>query len=335
VEDVELDPVVLDQLQNYVAAVASMYRNNPFHNFEHASHVVMSAVKLLSRIVAPDIGEETGKDMASTLHDHTYGITSDPLTQFACVFSALIHDADHTGVPNSQLIKENSTLAKIYKDKSVAEQNSVDLCWDLLMDSNFDDLRATIYRTADERKRFRQLAVNSVMATDIMDKDLKILRNNRWDKAFSDGTCGREESKVDDADRKATIVIEHLIQASDVSHTMQHWHIYRKWNARLFEEMYRAYVEGRSDNDPSDFWYKGEMGFFDFYIIPLAKKLKNCGVFGVSSDEYLNYALKNRQEWEDRGLEVVASLVEDTQAKLLSEKKAAVVAPHSSSLPSL
>jgi hypothetical protein len=28
-----------------------------------------------------------------------------------------------------------------------------------------------------------------------------------------------------------------------------------------------------------------EIGFFDFYIIPLAKKLKECGVFGVSSDE--------------------------------------------------
>jgi hypothetical protein len=28
-----------------------------------------------------------------------------------------------------------------------------------------------------------------------------------------------------------------------------------------------------------------EIGFFDFYIIPLAKKLKDCGVFGVSSDE--------------------------------------------------
>jgi hypothetical protein len=122
-------------------------------------------------------------------------------------------------------------------------------------------------------------------------------------------------------DRKATIVIEHLIQASDVSHTMQHWHIYRKWNARLFEELYRAFVEGRSDKDPSEFWYKGEMGFFDFYIIPLAKKLKNCGVFGVSSDEYLNYALKNRQEWEDRGLEVVAGLIEDIQAKLLTEKE--------------
>lgn len=38
------------------------------------------------------------------------------------------------------------------------------------------------------------------------------------------------------------------------------------------------------------FWYKGELGFFDNYIIPLAKKLKDCGVFGVSSDEFLNYA---------------------------------------------
>jgi len=31
----------------------------------------------------------------------------------------------------------------------------------------------------------------------------------------------------------------------------------------------------------------GEIGFYDFYIIPLAKKLDQCGVFGVSSDEYL------------------------------------------------
>lgn len=31
-----------------------------------------------------------------------------------------------------------------------------------------------------------------------------------------------------------------------------------------------------------------------FYIIPLAKKLKECQVFGVSSDEYRNYAEKNR-----------------------------------------
>jgi hypothetical protein len=83
----------------------------------------------------------------------------------------------------------------------------------------------------------------------------------------------------------------------------------------LFEELYSAYIQGRSATDPSENWYKGEIGFFDFYIIPLAKKLRECGVFGVSSDEYLNYAEKNRQEWEARGMEVVANMVAVTHKK--------------------
>ena len=91
---------------------------------------------------------------------------------------------------------------------------------------------------------------------------------------------------------------------------MQHWHIYRKWNERFFLECYQAFLDGRAQTSPVDNWYKGEIGFFDFYIIPLAKKLKDCGVFGVSSDEYLNYAIKNRQEWEARGLEIVDEMVE-------------------------
>lgn len=81
----------------------------------------MSVVKLLSRIVATDNLDVDG----STLHDHTYGITSDPLTQFACVTAALIHDVDHLGVPNGQLVKERLPLAEVYKNQSVAEQNSV------------------------------------------------------------------------------------------------------------------------------------------------------------------------------------------------------------------
>jgi hypothetical protein len=48
----------------------------------------------------------------------------------------------------------------------------------------FEDLRAAVYSTDDERKRFRQLVVKSVMATDIMDKELQTLRNKRWETAF-------------------------------------------------------------------------------------------------------------------------------------------------------
>ena len=221
-------------------------------------------------------------------------------------------DADHPGVPNAQLVKETTSLASAYNKRSIAEQNSLDLCWNLLMEDDFKDLRATIYSTEDECKRFRQLMVNVVLATDIMDKDLKALRNGRWEKAFH---LSVEETATEHSNRRATIVIEHLIQASDVAHTMQHWHIYRKWNERFFLECYKAYKEGRAENDPSVNWYEGEKGFFDFYIIPLAKKLKDCGVFGVSSSEYLNYAQKNRYEWEAKGQAVVAEMMEAAEAK--------------------
>jgi hypothetical protein len=73
-------------------------------------------------------------------------------------------------------------------------------------------------------------------------------------------------------------------------------------------KLYFAYLTSRSDKDPSAGWYEGELWFFDNYVIPLARKLKECGVFGVSSDEYLNYALQNRSEWERKGREICEAM---------------------------
>ena len=97
-----------------------------------------------------------------------------------------------------------------------------------------------------------------VLATDICDAELKKLRNGRWTKAFSGEVPSTQEEVTAAVNRKATIVLEHLIQASDVAHTMQHWHIYRKWNECFFEENMKAYRAGRSDKDPTDYWYEGE-----------------------------------------------------------------------------
>lgn len=313
---VVLDEEVISQMKDYITTIASMYRKNPFHNFEHASHVTMSANKLLNRIVIPEHVdyERESNDIASDLHDYTYGITSDPLTQFAIVFSALVHDVDHTGVPNGQLAKENPDMASLYRNQSLAEQNSVDLAWDLFMDPRYKQLKDCIAANDEERKRFRQLVVNSVMATDIFDPTMKALRNKRWDKAFhADNRAISEITEAaieEDRNMKATIVIEHIIQASDVAHTMQHWHIYQKWNERLFDEMYSAFECGRSATNPAEGWYKGELWFFDNYVVPLARKLEECHVFGVASDECLNYAQANRNEWSIKGEEIVAEMVE-------------------------
>jgi class 3 adenylate cyclase len=302
-------PVVMSQLREYVAIVASKYLDNPFHNFEHASHVTMSASKLLSRIIVPEDVNYQGdnkKQIASDLHDCTYGITSDPLTQFAAIFCSLIHDVDHQGVSNFQLGAERPEMAQQYKNRSLAEQNSVDIAWDLLMQPEFRNLQQSIFAVDTELQRFRQLLVNMVLATDIFDKDFKALRESRWAKAFHNASSEKMEETFN---LKSTIVIEHIIQAADVAHTMQHWHVYTKWNERLFQEMYVAFENGRQAKDPSEGWYKGELWFFDNYVIPLAKKLDECNVFGVASDEGLNYALANRAEWALKGEGIVKDMI--------------------------
>lgn len=40
-KDVVIDDIVVNQLHDYIATIASTYRDNPFHNFSHASHVTM------------------------------------------------------------------------------------------------------------------------------------------------------------------------------------------------------------------------------------------------------------------------------------------------------
>ena len=103
-------------------------------------------------------------------------------------------------------------------------------------------LRTTIYGNNDEMHRFRQLVVNVVMATDICDKQLKEFRNARVQKAFAFGVDDGDDVKNsrENINRKATIGIEYLIQAADVSHTMQPWHVYTDWNRRLFHELYKV-----------------------------------------------------------------------------------------------
>jgi hypothetical protein len=254
---------VSSQLREYVSVIASMYHDNPFHNFEHACHVTMAVDKFIKRIVAPEINEDLETDekrLASRLHDYTHGINSDPLSLFAIVFSALIHDVDHRGVSNVQLAKEEAHMADVYKNKSIAEQNSLDNSaeqnsldnsaeqnsldnsWNVLMSDQFEELRAFIFADKTEMLRFHQMIGNAVLATDIFDKELNDLRKTQWAKSFGEEIDG--VSAEDDNDLGATIVIDHIIHASDVSHTMQHWYVDRKWNERLFCEMYQAYRGG-------------------------------------------------------------------------------------------
>lgn len=304
-------PKVEAQLKDYITVISCMYRDNAFHNFEHASTVLKAVHRVIGSVVRPE-GDVDFRNLK-----HGYGVAREPWNHFALVFAALIHDVDHNGVPNAQLIKERSHVAGAYKNKSVAEQNSIELAWNLLMEPSYKELRESIFHHRSELTAFRSLVVTAVMATDIADKELAALRKGRAQDALKaevdDLTAAH--ANIDLVSRKATFVVETLIQVADVSHTMSSFATFKKWNHRLYNEMFKAFKNGRAECDPTDSWYKGEFGFFDFYIIPLAKKLNECGISVEASDVYLKNAVENRRLWEEKGEKLVEKYVAERDAE--------------------
>merc|ERR1712183_1245469 len=52
----KLDSKVITQLREYITKIAIFYHaDNGFHNFQHASHVIMSTIKLFQRVATPDV----------------------------------------------------------------------------------------------------------------------------------------------------------------------------------------------------------------------------------------------------------------------------------------
>ena len=83
-----ITPDVITELRNYVKIIISTYQQVPYHNFEHAYHVIISTNKLLDMILHT-------QDIPKAERPTTFGLKDDPLMHFALIFSALIHDVEH------------------------------------------------------------------------------------------------------------------------------------------------------------------------------------------------------------------------------------------------
>ena len=265
-KSVELDKVVLSQIRAFVSTIETMYGAHPYHNFEHASHIAMvritcqfpltasqllilyfvykfqlsqSLAIMLSKAAPPEQdgdnknGTFSHDDFMKALahHNRTFGISSDPLAQIAMVFAALVHDVDHPGVPNRQLIREFSPLVGKYQGKSMSQQNAVQRGWKLFAQEHFRELRNTICATPEELKHFRRVFVTSVMAMDLDDAEFNKRRNNRWKQTFTESVEERwhnlESNSVlysqHELDAMATLSIEVLMQTASLAHTVQKW----------------------------------------------------------------------------------------------------------------
>lgn len=79
----QIDPGVIEALQELVESLSGLCNENPFHNFSRTVHVAMAALKFLSR----------GKNhwrVSINNEAHSFCLASDPFVQFTCVFAALV-----------------------------------------------------------------------------------------------------------------------------------------------------------------------------------------------------------------------------------------------------
>ena len=171
---------VMSELRAYVRKILSQYRQVEYHNFEHAYHVVISANKLIDLALNSEI------HALSKSKPRMFGLRTDSLMHFLMIFVGLIHDVEHQGIPNRQLAMEDDELAIIYNDQSIAENRSLTIAFRELLQKDYENLRQAIFVNSEEYRRFRKVATQLVLQTDIASPERTQIRKSRWKEAFGE-----------------------------------------------------------------------------------------------------------------------------------------------------
>jgi hypothetical protein len=186
---------VISQLKCFVHSILSRYNDVPYHNREHAFHVVLSCNKLVDLMLQ----EKTP----------TFGLRNDPLALFSLMFAALIHDVEHLGLPNRQLSGEGDALAVLYNDQSIAENRSLYLAFAELLKDEYKDLRGilfhgdsstTIKEVPESYHRFRKQVIQLVLGTDIASPERTQLAKSKFKEAFGTVVLTMEQGGDDNVE---------------------------------------------------------------------------------------------------------------------------------------
>jgi len=311
---------VSEQIRRYVFLISKRYHNVGFHSFEHASHVMISAIKLVSMIKL-----QKRHELVST-----EGTIYDPWFHFSIGLAALLHDVDHKGVPNKKLAAEQDPLAIQYGAEefmsSYAEWNSFDIGMDML---NLDEF-SVLSQAIGNKDRIFDIVKDHILCTDIASKERRDLCMQKWESFLfgetrrgSISTCKASNTDQNKSLRLCTrdasrVLADHIMQAADVSHTMQSFDTFMKWNQRLFREILSAYKSEEQCNEmpgshPVEIWYEDQIGFFKYYVIPLADRLDQSGAFHEEGAKFVNLASKNLRRWEKEGEALTKKMVETTE----------------------
>lgn len=113
---------------------------------------------------------------------------------------------------------------------------------------------------------------------------------------------GGSEEEPDEL--KISVILEQLLTAADVGHNLQGFGQMEKFSKRLYLELKKAHKEGRGP-DPSPGWYGNQIAFLESYLLPLAQRIEDMGIFGpLIGPVFARLVESNRDQWLENGQKV-------------------------------
>ena len=68
------------------------------------------------------------------------------------------------------------------------------------------------------------------------------------------------------------------------------------------------------EDDPSKDWFGNQLGFYEIYILPLARRLRKCGAFAPDAGEAFVQNAKNIcRRWEYEGAAITDRMIEEVR----------------------
>lgn len=278
------DRLDMKALHKTITSIQKFYNpKNYYHNFEHATHVLLNSAFYLKKV----------------------GGILNVVEELALLYSALIHDADHLGVSNNALIKKGHYLSKLYHNQSVAEMRSLTVGFEVLGETDGNFMRKF---TEAEQKIFRTMVIELVLCTDVADPYKKKIAYMK-----SDDLSNKSDGKLNISSHAGKVALLMLVmRAADIGSSMQSFTTQKVWSRRIFLEMKAAGLEGDGPNVTPDFFFADQIQFMDFHAHYLASRLQATGVLDEDFIKLLlDNCVNNRNTWMSCGVELLNDWIKE------------------------
>ena len=263
----------MENLNKIVIQIKNKYNANPYHNFEHACHVLLNCGYFLTVL----------------------GDSVSDLDKISLLYAAFIHDVDHLGVPNISLIRKSHELAILYNDQSVAEMNSLSIGLQLLQDSDTDIFSAL---STSERTQFRQNVIELVLCTDIADA----YRRKRTLVRVEELSTGPQGDLDASSDVGRLVLLSLVLRAADIGASYQNFATSKIWAERYYIESNAWLVSEGKPIFTHEFFYKDQIIHLQNYVgslLDTAKKTRCLDVNFIATME-ANFHT-NLNGWKEEG----------------------------------